>query len=105
MCYSDTFERKWQKSKEECELKDCSVKEMNLILEDRDRQNCDAMHLMRQEFTIERGALKEQAIQQESLVDRLERRVNELSRKEQSLHGKVKKYEQCMDAKRSLRHV
>lgn len=54
--------------KEECEIKECSLREINLVLEEHDRQNLEAIHLIKNQFAQEKGTLKEQLLQCENHI-------------------------------------
>lgn len=69
--YLDSVERKWQKLREECELKDCSLHEMNAMIEEHDKQSVEALQLIKQQYTQEKSTLKEQLIQYESHIEKL----------------------------------
>ena len=69
--YLDSIERKWQKLREECELKDCSIQEMNIMIEEHDKQSVEALQLVKHQYAQEKGALKEQIIQNESHIEKL----------------------------------
>jgi ribosomal protein L9 len=99
------MERKLQKMRDELDLKDCSLREVQLLMEDHDRQNVESLRLLKQQMGQEKGALKEQLIQCESHIEKLERKVAEQVRKEQCLYGRIKKYEACIDAKKNLRQI
>lgn len=49
--------------------------------------------------------LREQLVHCENHIAKLERKIADSVRKEQCLHGKIKKYEVCLDAKRNLREI
>lgn len=78
---------------------------MHFLIEEHEKQNSEAIHLIKHQYAQEKSTLKEQLIQAESHIEKLERKVVDLTRKEQCLYGKIKKYEVCMDAKKSLRVV
>jgi len=78
---------------------------MNIFIEEHNKQNCEEIHLLKHQFSQEKSELKEKIIQYENHIDNLERKIGDLTRKEQCLYGKIKKYEVCMDAKRNSREI
>lgn len=78
---------------------------MNILIEEHDKQSCEAVQLMKHQFAQEKSALKEQIVQNENHIEKLERKIADLVRKEQCLYGRIKKYEVCIDAKRNLREI
>jgi ribosomal protein L9 len=78
---------------------------MAVTLETHEKQTAEAVFLLRQQHNQEKSVLKEQLIQCENHIAKLERKIADCVRKEQCLYGKIKKYEVCLDAKRNLREV
>ena len=75
------------------------------MIEEHDKQSVEALQMIKHQYAQEKSALKEQLIQYESHIEKLERKIADMVRKEQCLYGKIKKYEVCMDAKRNLRQI
>ena len=75
------------------------------MIEEHDKKSFEALQLIKNQYAQEKGALKQQIIQYENHIQKLERKIADMVRKEQCLYGKIKKYEVCMDAKRNLRQI
>lgn len=102
---SANLEKRWQKAREELQLKDLSLSELSILAEQREKEATEALSLLRQQSAQEKALLKEQLLHCENHIAKLERKIADSVRKEQCLHGKIKKYEVCLDAKRNLREI
>ncbi len=78
---------------------------MTMAIEQQEKQSNEAISILKHQYAQEKGLLKEQLIQYENHVAKLERKIADCVRKEQCLYGKIKKYEVCLDAKRNLREI
>ena len=78
---------------------------MTLNLESHEKSSSETVAILKHEFNVERSTLKEQLMQADNQIARLERKLADGLKKEQTLHGKIKKYEVCLDAKRNLREI
>jgi ribosomal protein L9 len=87
------------------QVKELSLAEVSLLAEQQEKQSAEAMAVLRQQWAQEKGLLKEQLLHCQNHIAKLERKIADGVRKEQCLHGKIKKYEVCLDAKRNLREI
>jgi hypothetical protein len=99
------LEKRWVKAREELQVRELSLSEVSLLAEQQEKQSAEAVSQMRQQWGQEKAMLKEQLLHCENHIAKLERKIAESVRKEQCLHGKIKKYEVCLDAKRNLREI
>ena len=99
------LEKRCHKLKDEFQIKELSLSEMTMVIEQHEKQSTEAMALIKHQFAQERSLLKEQLIHCENHIAKLERKIADCVRKEQCLYGKIKKYEVCLDAKRNLREI
>lgn len=86
------LEKKWQKTRDELQLKDLSLSEFTILAEQREKEGSEALNLLRQQSAQEKTLLKEQLVHCENHIAKLERKIADSVRKEQCLHGKIKKY-------------
>jgi ribosomal protein L9 len=87
------------------QVKELSLAEVSLLAEQQEKQSAEAMAVLRQQWAQEKGLLKEQLLHCQNHIAKLERKIADGVRKEQCLHGKIKKYEVCLDAKRNMREI
>lgn len=78
---SAILEKRWQKTRDELQLKDLSLSELAILAEQREKEAAEAISLMRQQSAQEKALLKEQLLHCENHIAKLERKIADSVRK------------------------